>query len=141
MRLRKDFDTYSDGLFSLPFNLPGTPFAKALKAREVIVEQIAQLVRAAQASMESGEKLDPKRRNSLQLLLDAQDENGEKVGLVLFDHFCVPEKALPNTCRQQLVDWQCVPRHWPTCISWHARLCSCRLCQWSLQGELWLSPL
>ena len=80
VRLRAEFDTYSDGLFSLPVNLPGTTFAKALRAREVIVGQIAELVRAAQASKAAGEKLHPRRRNSLQLLLDAQDENGEKVG-------------------------------------------------------------
>ncbi len=80
MRLRAEFDVYSDGLFALPLNLPGTPFGKAVRARAFIVEQIAGLIRGAQAAAAAGQVGDARRRNALQLLLDAQDENGDKVG-------------------------------------------------------------
>lgn len=31
---------YADGLFSLPLNIPGTPYGKAVKARAYIVAEI-----------------------------------------------------------------------------------------------------
>lgn len=40
VRMREQFEIYSDGLFSLPIAVPGTPFAKAVKAREYILNQI-----------------------------------------------------------------------------------------------------
>ncbi len=39
-RMREEFETYSDGLFALPFNVPGTPYGKAIKARKVISDDI-----------------------------------------------------------------------------------------------------
>lgn len=38
--MREAFDVYSDGLFSLPLNIPGTPYGKAVRAREFIVGEI-----------------------------------------------------------------------------------------------------
>jgi hypothetical protein len=38
--MREHFDIYSDGLFSLPLPIPGTPFGKAVKARQLIMQDI-----------------------------------------------------------------------------------------------------
>lgn len=40
MRLREQFELYSDGLFALPFAIPGTPYGKACHARKVISTDI-----------------------------------------------------------------------------------------------------
>ena len=40
MRMREQFEIYSDGLFSLPLNIPGTPYGKAVEARRLISADI-----------------------------------------------------------------------------------------------------
>lgn len=40
VRMRDQFETYSDGLFSLPLNIPGTPYGKAVEARKLISADI-----------------------------------------------------------------------------------------------------
>lgn len=40
VRMREDFDVYADGLFTVPLEIPGTPYAKAVKARKNIVAEI-----------------------------------------------------------------------------------------------------
>ncbi|EIE23940.1 cytochrome P450 [Coccomyxa subellipsoidea C-169] len=76
VKMREEFDVYADGLFSLPLNIPGTPYGKAVKARAYIVAEIERLILDAKASNEAQST---GRKNALRLLLDAQDENGEKL--------------------------------------------------------------
>ena len=38
--MREDFDVYADGLFTIPLEIPGTPYAKAVKARKSISAEI-----------------------------------------------------------------------------------------------------
>ena len=40
VRMREQFEIYSDGLFSLPLNIPGTPYGKAVEARRLISADI-----------------------------------------------------------------------------------------------------
>ena len=40
VRMREQFETYSDGLFALPLDIPGTPYGKAIKARKIISADI-----------------------------------------------------------------------------------------------------
>lgn len=44
-RLRSDYGTLTDGFATLPINLPGTRYNKALKARDRIIETLTALVR------------------------------------------------------------------------------------------------
>ncbi|CAL8462567.1 g2100 [Coccomyxa elongata] len=76
VRMREDFDVYADGLFTVPLEIPGTPYAKAVKARKNILAEIERLILDAKASNEAQSR---GRKNALRLLLDAEDENGEKL--------------------------------------------------------------
>ena len=38
--MREEFETYSDGLFALPIDIPGTPYGKAIRARKIISADI-----------------------------------------------------------------------------------------------------
>jgi len=44
-RLRQDYGTLTDGFATLPINIPGTRYSKALKARDRILEVLRRLVR------------------------------------------------------------------------------------------------
>ena len=39
-RMREQFEIYSDGLFSVPLAIPGTPYGKAINARKIILDDI-----------------------------------------------------------------------------------------------------
>src|ERR1700741_2120729 len=44
-RLREDYGTLTDGFATLPINIPGTRYNKALKARDRILDVLRRLVR------------------------------------------------------------------------------------------------
>jgi cytochrome P450 len=48
-RLRRDYDVLTRGFATLPINLPGTPYRKALKARDRILAVLRRLVRERRA--------------------------------------------------------------------------------------------
>ena len=75
---------YVEGLFQVPTPLPWTKYGRAIRARGAILEDIVGLIKTAQASNSGGggggdSSGKRGRRNALQLLLEAQDEEGNKV--------------------------------------------------------------
>jgi len=49
-RLRRDYDVLTSGFATLPINLPGTPYRKALKARDRILAVLRRIVRERRAA-------------------------------------------------------------------------------------------
>ena len=49
-RLRRDYDVLTSGFATLPINLPGTPYRKALKARDRILTVLRRIVRERRAA-------------------------------------------------------------------------------------------
>lgn len=73
-RLGEWFKIWCDGLFSLPLPLPWTKFGRALHCRERLLSEIERIVRQRQQMANPGD-------DALGLLLQAQDEDGDRLGL------------------------------------------------------------
>jgi cytochrome P450 len=52
-----DFETWCQGLFSLPLALPGSPYARARQARQRLLRRLGSVLKTAQSAMESGAPL------------------------------------------------------------------------------------
>jgi cytochrome P450 len=76
-RLRRCMDTITPALFSIPWNIPGMPFAKGLQARDIMIESIRGFIQEARDSPQAG--LGDGRRNAIQLMLAAVDEDGKQL--------------------------------------------------------------
>ena len=72
--LGHNFETWVQGLFSIPFPFPWTVFGKSLKARTALLTEIGDIIqqRKTQDVMVPHEATD-----ALSLLINATDENGE----------------------------------------------------------------
>ena len=68
-----DFETWCQGLFTLPFALPGSPFARALQARKRLLLRLGSVLKQAQAAAASGA---PLASGGLDLLAGGLDEAG-----------------------------------------------------------------
>ena len=68
-----DFEIWSQGLFSFPFALPGSPFARARQARKRLLRRLASVLQKAQAVAGSGA---PFAMGGLDLLAGGLDEAG-----------------------------------------------------------------
>jgi cytochrome P450 len=68
-----DFETWCQGLFSLPLALPGSPFARARKARQRLLGRLGAVLKTAQAALGSGA---PVAAGGLDLLAGGLDEAG-----------------------------------------------------------------
>lgn len=68
-----DFEIWTRGLFSFPLAIPGTPFARALAARERLLERLAAVLLRAQAQAAAGQ---PLAAGGLDLLAGGLDEAG-----------------------------------------------------------------
>ncbi|PSN19050.1 cytochrome P450 [filamentous cyanobacterium CCP5] len=66
------FEELTNGLFTLPLNLPGLPYAKALHARDRLLAHIEQVVQ---------ERMDHPTDDALGLLVQSRDENGDRLTL------------------------------------------------------------
>jgi Cytochrome P450 len=73
-----DFETWCQGLFSLPLALPGSPYARARQARQRLLRRLGTVLKTTQAAMGSGV---PLAADGLDLLAGGLDE----VGLPLSD--------------------------------------------------------
>jgi hypothetical protein len=71
--LFEDFETWCQGLFSLPFALPGSPFARARQARKRLLRRLSCVLQKAQAAAASGA---PLAAGGLDLLAGGLDEAG-----------------------------------------------------------------
>ena len=72
--LGEAFETWCNGLFTLPIPLPWTKFGQALEARKHLLDGIEKIVRQRQQQAHSGD-------DALGILLQAEDENGERLSL------------------------------------------------------------
>ncbi|MCP9861219.1 MULTISPECIES: cytochrome P450 [unclassified Cyanobium] len=68
-----DFETWCQGLFSLPFALPGSPFARARQARKRLLLRLGAVLKKGQAAAASGA---PLAAGGLDLLAGGLDEAG-----------------------------------------------------------------
>jgi cytochrome P450 len=71
-QLSQHFTDLTNGLTSLPLNLPGMPYAKALKARDALLAYIEGRVRERMANPGT---------DALSLLVLARDENGDGLSM------------------------------------------------------------
>jgi cytochrome P450 len=63
------FETWTQGLFSVPLRFPGTRFSRALHSRTLLLAEIERIVRERQQQPDAG-------LDSLGLLVQARDEEG-----------------------------------------------------------------
>jgi retinoid hydroxylase len=70
----KFFEEFSEGLFSLPVNLPWTKFGKALHSREQLLTKMEEMILKRQQQTASSQ-------DALGLLLQATDEDGSRLSL------------------------------------------------------------
>lgn len=68
-----DFETWCQGLFSLPFALPGSPYARALQARQRLLRRLGTVLEKAQSAAAAGA---PLSAGGLDLLAGGLDEAG-----------------------------------------------------------------
>jgi len=68
-----DFETWCQGLFSLPFALPGSPYARALQARQRLLRGLSAVLEKAQSAAAAGA---PLAAGGLDLLAGGLDEAG-----------------------------------------------------------------
>lgn len=68
------FETWCEGLFSIPLRLPWTRFGKAWTSRTLLLEELERLIRDRQQSGNPGD-------DALGILLQAEDEDGQRLSL------------------------------------------------------------
>ncbi len=68
------FENWCEGLFTLPINLPWTKFGKALKSREILLEEIEKIIVNYKGDNNEG-------KTALEILINAVDEEGQKLSL------------------------------------------------------------
>ena len=68
-----DFETWCQGLFSIPVSVPGSPYARARQARQRLLRRIGAVLKTAQAAIGSGA---PLAAGGLDLLAGGLDEAG-----------------------------------------------------------------
>lgn len=78
------FETWCEGLFSIPLNLPWMRFGKAKQARRRLLNEIETIVRQRQAqfAQSTGLSIDEqiaKAQDALDLLVQAEDEDGARL--------------------------------------------------------------
>ncbi len=72
-----DFETWSQGLFSLPLALPGSPYARARQARQRLLRRLGTVLEKAQTAAAAGQ---PIVAGGLDLLAGGLDEAGLPLG-------------------------------------------------------------
>ncbi|WP_088889099.1 cytochrome P450 [Leptolyngbya ohadii] len=68
------FEIWTQGLFSIPVNLPWTQFGKAYRGRQQLLDGLEALIRERQQQADPG-------NDALGVLLQAQDEEGNQLSL------------------------------------------------------------
>jgi len=72
--LRYLFETWVQGLFTIPISLPWTNFGRALDSRKKLLEQLDALIRERQKKSDPG-------NDALGILIQAEDEQGNQLSL------------------------------------------------------------
>ena len=73
-RLGQLFETWGEGLFSIPLALPWTRFGKAKRCRKLLLDEIEQTIVARQQAADPGQ-------DALSLLIQARDDDGQGLSL------------------------------------------------------------
>lgn len=73
-KLRHLFETWSNGLFTIPISLPWTKFGRALNCRNKILNKLDQIIRERQNKSGPG-------NDALGILMKAEDEEGNKLSV------------------------------------------------------------
>ena len=68
------FESFSDGLFSIPWDLPFTRFGKAKNGRKLLLAELANIIRDRQQGTPGG-------NDALGLLIGARDDDGKSLSL------------------------------------------------------------
>ncbi|MBD1814888.1 cytochrome P450 [Microcoleus vaginatus DQ-U2] len=68
------FETWSQGLFSIPLDVPWTQFGKAKKCRKLLLAELERIIRDRQQGTPSG-------NDALSLLISARDDEGNSLSL------------------------------------------------------------
>ncbi|CBN55400.1 MULTISPECIES: cytochrome P450 [Kamptonema] len=68
------FETWCEGLFTIPLRLPWTKFGRAWKSRKLLLVEIENIIRQRQQEPEIG-------KDALSLLIAAKDEEGNSLSL------------------------------------------------------------
>jgi cytochrome P450 len=68
------FETFAQGLFSIPWDLPFTLFGKAKKGRKLLLAELEKIIRDRQLGTPSG-------KDALSLLISARDDEGNSLSL------------------------------------------------------------
>lgn len=68
------FETWCDGLFSIPLDVPWTKFGKAKKCRDLLLAELENIIRDRQQRAPGG-------NDALGLLISARDDDGNSLGL------------------------------------------------------------
>lgn len=72
--LRDWFETWCNGLFTLPIRLPGTKFTRALNCRQKLLDRIERIIRDRQKQTDPG-------NDALGILLQARDDDGNTLDI------------------------------------------------------------
>ncbi|MEG4441187.1 cytochrome P450 [Microcoleus sp. AT9_B5] len=72
--LGHNFETFAEGLFSIPWDLPFTPFGKAKNGRKLLLAELEKIIRDRQQGTPSG-------NDALSLLISARDDEGNSLSL------------------------------------------------------------
>ena len=68
------FETWAEGLFTIPVNLPWTRFGKAYRCRELLLNELERLIRDRSAQPDPG-------NDALGMLLQARDDEGNQLAI------------------------------------------------------------
>lgn len=72
--LGHNFETWSNGLFSIPLDVPWTKFGKAKNSRKLLLAELEKIIRDRQQGTPSG-------NDALSLLISARDDEGNSLSL------------------------------------------------------------
>ncbi|MEG4075825.1 cytochrome P450 [Microcoleus sp. Pol14C2] len=72
--LGHNFETWGNGLFSIPLDVPWTQFGKAKKCRKLLLAELENIIRDRQQGTASG-------NDALSLLISARDDEGNSLSL------------------------------------------------------------
>ncbi|MEG4840425.1 cytochrome P450 [Microcoleus sp. B9-D4] len=72
--LGHNFETWSNGLFSIPLDVPWTKFGKAKNSRKLLLAELEKIIRDRQQATPSG-------NDALSLLISARDDEGNSLSL------------------------------------------------------------
>nr|AQQ13664.1 beta-amyrin 11-oxidase [Glycyrrhiza uralensis] len=78
-KIGSSFTDLYNGMFSIPINVPGFTFHKALEARKKLAKIVQPVVDERRLMIENGQQEGDQRKDLIDILLEVKDENGRKL--------------------------------------------------------------